>query len=137
MIERFLGIKYNFFSSDNFNVFLDAVGIDIGEAGLLPLNTMELRKCECSNTYTLISTSPQKTTLLEFQAGIEFTTELKGKIAKVMVIIFDHKLHQSLTLPNEKHVVIDYIFYDGFVKILCKIDKIVATKIYTLHINKT
>ncbi|KAF2883603.1 hypothetical protein ILUMI_22570 [Ignelater luminosus] len=131
-MEQFSGKKFKLIYSDNADIFMRAAGIDLGDMtkGLPIPTTVEVKKFH--DTYVLITASPYKTIMQEFQSGNEFTVinETEPNEVKATITVTEHTLHEVLKFPSGRIAVADYIFTENDMRIILNIDFIVAKLIY-------
>lgn len=117
--------------SDNVDIFMEAVGIDLrNTCQRLPIPiTVEVKKFH--DIYVLITVTPYKRNVQEFQSGYEFKVPGASEPeVKATITVTEHTLHEVLKLANGKIAVADYIFTDNDMRIILSIDNIVAKLIY-------
>lgn len=131
IMEQFLGKKYILHSSDDVKKVVEDVGFDVAptEIGKPVPVVLELRKVD--DTYALITTSPKKTIVMDFQNFSSYKeTTSTGVLIKRSVKIIGSVLHNLLEFSNGNTVFIDYLFSDDAVRVLIESDEATATQFY-------
>lgn len=128
-MEALLGKKYKLNTSDNFDDYMKALGVGLitRKMGNTVSPTIELT--ENNGEYTLSSSSTFKNTVITFKLGVEFDEETPdGRKVKSTITKDGNKLIQIQ--KGDKDTQITREFSAEEVKMVLKVDDIVATRVY-------
>ncbi|XP_018321648.1 myelin P2 protein isoform X2 [Agrilus planipennis] len=134
MVDKFLDKKYKLTTSENFDEFMKALGVGLvtRKVGNAVSPVVELKKD--GDQYLLSSNSTFKNVLLKFKPGEEFDQETAdGRKVKSTITVDGSTLHEIQKDANGKETTIERIFTDDEIKMICKVDDIVSTRIYKLQ----
>lgn len=133
-IENFYGKKYKLTSSEKLDEYLKAIGVGLvtRKMGATVSPVIELNKD--GDNFVLSSHSTFKNMTTKFQPGIEFDDETAdGRKVKSVITIDGNVLTEIQKDPKGKETSIERTFSDKEVKIVCKVDDIVCTRVYKLQ----
>ena len=94
-INDFVGIKYKLEKSENFEEYLEAVGVSQNSRKLASSATPVIELTEAGGEYTLTYTTAVKTIVIKFRLGEEFDEELSDGI----------KVRSRITLEGSNRLV--------------------------------
>lgn len=121
--------KYKLVSSENFDEFMKAMGVNIvlRKAGALSKPVVEIK--QDGETYILKTTTTFKTSEIKFKLGEEFEeTRMDGSMCKTTITLEDGKLIQKQS--GDKEVTIIREVEGDQMKTICKVDDIESIRIY-------
>ncbi|XP_055939652.1 fatty acid-binding protein-like isoform X2 [Argiope bruennichi] len=121
--------KFKLVSSENFDEFMKAMGVNIvmRKAGSLSKPVVELK--QDGDTFILKTTTTFKTSEIKFKLGEEFEeTRMDGSTCKTIITLEDGKLVQKQS--GDKEVTIIRELEGDQMKTICKVDDIVSTRLY-------
>lgn len=139
-IDSFLGKKYKLQTSENFDEFMKALGVGLitRKMGNTVSPVVELVKSEGGGEeMVLTSSSTFKNVVTKFTPGIEFENDTPDgrKVHSTFTIDSqqDGLLSEKQRTAEGKITTIDRYFTDDEIKMVCKVDDIVCTRIYKLQ----
>lgn len=131
MVDAFLGKKYKLYNSENFDEFMKAleVGYMTRKASSLTFPIICLTKE--GGRYIFTSQSSFKTIMTKFTPGVEFDDVTPdGRSVKNLITIQGNVLTEVHKDENGNVSTFERIFSANEVKMTCKVDRVVCTRIY-------
>ncbi|KAF2900139.1 hypothetical protein ILUMI_06057 [Ignelater luminosus] len=130
-LDAFLGKKYKLESSENFDEYLKAIGVNIMLRKVANTASPVVELTKSGDQYTISSVTTFRTIVVSFKDGVEFETDtVDGRKVKSTITVDGTTLHEVQKDASGKEHTIDRLFSENEIKMVLKYDDIVCIRIY-------